>query len=123
MECVGLPPVWMLEAGQRSSVFWDQNGRPYLPPNSRGKQRMPNGRSIEYYIRGCNDPKFIDFLSKCLVWDPRKRMTPVEGLKHPWILEGLPPKVLYYHSKMYDIKMAEIPSHLRKKLEDTLNHS
>ena len=102
-------------------MFWDENGTPLLPKNSRGKRRIPHGRSIEYYIRGCGDPEFLDFLKQCMMWDTKQRLTPHGGLKHPWILEGLPPKVLYYHSKMYDIKMNEIPNHLRKKLEETLS--
>ena len=30
-----------------------------------------------------------------------ERMTPLEALQHPWILEGLPEKVLKHHQKMF----------------------
>ena len=30
-----------------------------------------------------------------------ERMTPLEALQHPWILEGLPEKVLKHHRKMF----------------------
>jgi len=33
----------------------------------------------------CSDEAFLDFLEKCFIWEPEKRMTPEEGLKHPWI--------------------------------------
>ena len=45
--------------------------------------------------------KFIDFIDKCLDWDPANRMTPLEALQHEWILEGLPPRVLERHKKAY----------------------
>jgi dual specificity tyrosine-phosphorylation-regulated kinase 2/3/4 len=31
------------------------------------------------------DESFIDFVSKCLIWDPEKRMKPEEALKHSWM--------------------------------------
>jgi len=34
------------------------------------------------------DNQFVDFLAKCLEYDPKKRMTPEEGLQHPWIRRG-----------------------------------
>jgi len=30
-------------------------------------------------------------------------MTPLEALQHPWVLEGLPAKVLVHHQKMFGI--------------------
>lgn len=31
-------------------------------------------------------------------------MTPLEALQHDWILEGLPPKVLLHHQRMFGSK-------------------
>jgi len=31
-------------------------------------------------------------------------MTPLEALHHEWILEGLPPKVLVHHQRMFGQK-------------------
>lgn len=36
---------------------------------------------------------FVDFVHKCLIWEPEKRMKPIEGLMHNWILEGLPEEI------------------------------
>ena len=36
-----------------------------------------------------NDEKFLDFLMRCLEWDPQDRMTPEKALKHAWITEGV----------------------------------
>ena len=45
-------------------------------------------------LREIPDPQFVDLISGCLEWDPQKRLTPDEGLSHPWILKGLPPGVM-----------------------------
>lgn len=50
-------------------------------------------------LREVPDPQFVDLISKCLEWDPVKRMTPDEGLSHEWILKGLPPGVLDQHQE------------------------
>jgi dual specificity tyrosine-phosphorylation-regulated kinase 2/3/4 len=50
----------------------------------------------------CNDTNFLDFLNRCFEWNPVKRMTPLEALKHPWVLEGLPENYLKYHLKIFN---------------------
>lgn len=69
--------------------FFDEKYAPLVVPNSRGKVRIPNSKDWRTVLR-CNDSNFIDFVKKCLVWDPSKRLTPHDALLHPWILEGLP---------------------------------
>ena len=58
--------------------------------NSRGKYRKLNGKPLDL-VMGVEDPDFNDFVQKCLILDPRKRMTPNRALKHVWVLKGLPP--------------------------------
>jgi dual specificity tyrosine-phosphorylation-regulated kinase 2/3/4 len=41
----------------------------------------------------CNDNMFVDFISKCLVWNPKKRIKPIDALMHMFILEGLPSSI------------------------------
>lgn len=36
-------------------------------------------------ILKCNDGEFLDFLERCFVYDPKRRMSPREALRHPWI--------------------------------------
>ena len=50
-------------------------------------------------LREVPDPQFVDLISRCLEWDPLKRLTPDEGLSHKWILKGLPPGVLDSHQQ------------------------
>jgi len=71
-----------------------------LEPNSRGKIRYPSQKKLEDILR-CSDENFLDFLNKCFKWEPVNRMTALEALQHPWILEGLPDKVLKHHKKMF----------------------
>jgi hypothetical protein len=41
-------------------------------------------------------------------------MTPDEALMHPWILEGLPPKVLAQHKKILGVRGEELLSKINK---------
>jgi len=43
------------------------------------------------------DDSFVNFIGSCLEWDPSKRLTPEQGLRHEWILKGLPTNVLIQH--------------------------
>lgn len=103
MELYGVPPENVLRLAQRRDIFFTKDFVPKLQPNSRGKIRNPNQKKLEDILR-CNDEYFLDFLNKCFIWDPVKRMTALEALQHPWILEGLPEKVLKHHKKMFGYK-------------------
>lgn len=39
--------------------------------------------------KGNLNPHFIDFIKMILVWEPEKRLTPEDALRHPWITKGL----------------------------------
>ena len=41
------------------------------------------------------------------MWDPEERITPFQALQHPWILEGLPRRVLIHHQRMLGL---DVPS-------------
>mmetsp|Transcript_13259 Transcript_13259/g.20747 ORF Transcript_13259/g.20747 Transcript_13259/m.20747 type:complete len:394 (+) Transcript_13259:3939-5120(+) len=100
MELYGVPPNEVLNLSSRKHLFFDDNNSPKLMPNSRGKVRLPGSKKIVDIIK-CGDDNFVDFLNKCFEWNPMNRMTPLEALQHPWILEGLPDKVLKHHKKMF----------------------
>ena len=84
MEIMGLPPSSMLAKATRRKVFFDSNNNPRIVPNSKGRKRRPNTKSLESVLK-CNDKLFLDFLRRCLVWDPEQRMTPHEASRHRWI--------------------------------------
>jgi dual specificity tyrosine-phosphorylation-regulated kinase 2/3/4 len=57
----------------------------------RGKPRgIPGSKDFSTALKGCDDPLFIDFLKRCLDWDPSTRMTPAQALRHAWLRRRLP---------------------------------
>ncbi|TPX30352.1 hypothetical protein SmJEL517_g06068 [Synchytrium microbalum] len=88
MEVRGVPDWSFVERGTRRKLFFDSNGQPRLIPNSKGKKRRPSSKPITSVLRAA-DPAFVQFVERCLVWDPEKRMTPTEALNHEWILAGI----------------------------------
>ncbi|OZC11058.1 kinase domain protein [Onchocerca flexuosa] len=59
--------------------------------SKRGKPRGPPGsRSWNTALKNQGDDLFIDFLRRCLDWDPDTRLTPQQALKHPWLRRRLP---------------------------------
>jgi dual specificity tyrosine-phosphorylation-regulated kinase 2/3/4 len=101
IEMLDTPNNQVLSRSERKHRFFKPhsdgtNFEPIMLKNSRGKLRKPNGKPIKLVI-GEEDPDFTDFVEKCLEWDPAKRLTPDQALKHVWILKGLPPQVLIHH--------------------------
>ncbi|KAF9388536.1 hypothetical protein CPC16_006455 [Podila verticillata] len=84
MEIQGVPDRHLIEKSSRKKVFFDSAGNPKIVVNSKGKKRKPGTKTLGQSLK-CNDTVFLDFISKCLIWDPEKRMKPSEGLQHEWI--------------------------------------
>ena len=50
--------------------------------SKRGKLRGPPGsKDWSQALKNCDDPLFIDFLKRCLEWDPQARLTPAQALR------------------------------------------
>ena len=57
----------------------------------RGKPRgAPGSKDLKRALKGCDDPLFLDFIQRCLEWDPETRMTPSQALRHAWLRRRLP---------------------------------
>lgn len=93
MQVKGVPDEYLLDLSSRKKLFFDGENQPIIVANSKGKKRQPLTKTLRQVLR-CQDAKFLDFVEACLNWDPVDRLTPLEALRHEWILEGLPPKVL-----------------------------
>lgn len=52
--------------------------------NSKGRRRRPGTKSLAQVLR-CNDDDFVDFVAKCLTWDPEKRIKPQAAMRHPFV--------------------------------------
>ncbi|CAO2606697.1 Dual specificity tyrosine-phosphorylation-regulated kinase 4 [Lemmus lemmus] len=86
MEVLGLPPAHLVQTASRRQVFFDSKGLPKNITNNRGEKRYPDSKDLTMVLK-TYDSSFLDFLKKCLVWEPSMRMTPDQALKHAWIHE------------------------------------
>ncbi|XP_067937121.1 dual specificity tyrosine-phosphorylation-regulated kinase 4-like [Watersipora subatra] len=88
MEIMGLPPGALLERAKRRKVFFDKTNTPKVTTNSKGKKRVPGSKDLSQAVK-TSDEKFLDFIKRCLDWNPETRMKPEEALGHEWIKEGM----------------------------------
>mmetsp|Transcript_8324 Transcript_8324/g.8219 ORF Transcript_8324/g.8219 Transcript_8324/m.8219 type:complete len:84 (+) Transcript_8324:1252-1503(+) len=81
MATLGTPPIKLIERAYAKSDYFDQNNHPIIKENSNGETFLPSSRPLAEVFEGC-DFKFINFLERCLTWDPKNRITAEEGLLH-----------------------------------------
>ncbi|KAM5262577.1 dual specificity tyrosine-phosphorylation-regulated kinase 4 [Ctenodactylus gundi] len=86
MEVLGLPPARFIQTASRKQRFFDSKGFPKNITNNRGKKRYPASKDLTVVLK-TRDAGFLDFVRRCLVWEPSLRMTPDQALKHSWIHE------------------------------------
>ncbi|XP_059582193.1 dual specificity tyrosine-phosphorylation-regulated kinase 4 [Alligator mississippiensis] len=84
MEVLGLPPADFVQTASRRRTFFDSRGFPRTITNSRGKKRYPDSKDLSTVLK-THDGIFLDFLKRCLRWEPAQRMTPDEAMQHEWI--------------------------------------
>ncbi|KAI8842727.1 dual specificity tyrosine-phosphorylation-regulated kinase 4-like protein, partial [Chytriomyces cf. hyalinus JEL632] len=90
MELKGIPPPHIVAQGSRRKYHFEQStGNPRPVTNSKGKKRRPGTRSLSAAVRS-TDAVFLDFLDKCLEWDPERRLTPEQALGHAWLAGHAP---------------------------------
>ncbi|WRT70072.1 uncharacterized protein IL334_007066 [Kwoniella shivajii] len=87
MEVLGVPDRYLVEKASRRKLFFDATGSPRPFVNAKGRRRRPGTKTLSSVLK-CDDDLFIDFISKCLTWDPDKRLKPQPAMRHPWILSG-----------------------------------
>ncbi|XP_050339270.1 putative dual specificity tyrosine-phosphorylation-regulated kinase 3 homolog isoform X4 [Bactrocera neohumeralis] len=106
IEVLGIPNKNLLVCAKRAKAFFNPKGYPRyctirtMPDGTivltggqsrRGKIRgPPSSKSLSNVLDGCKDALFLNFIRSCLEWDPQKRITPAEALKHPWLRRRLP---------------------------------
>jgi len=84
MEVFGPPEKHLIEKSTRKKLFFDSMGKPRLTVSSKGRRRRPSSKTLQQVIK-CDDEPFLDFLAKCLRWDPDRRMKPEEAIRHEFI--------------------------------------
>ncbi|XP_078732720.1 dual specificity tyrosine-phosphorylation-regulated kinase 2-like [Lampetra fluviatilis] len=106
MEVLGMPAPALLERCKRARSFVDSRGHPRYCTASRradgsvalgggrsrrGRARGPPGsRALADALGGRADARLVDFLRRCVEWDPEARPTPRQALRHPWLRRRLP---------------------------------
>ncbi|KAG2366772.1 hypothetical protein BDR07DRAFT_1479787 [Suillus spraguei] len=68
------------------------NGAPRPVVNSKGRRRRPGTKTLAQVLR-CQDDDFVDFIARCLVWDPERRMKPQAALQHNFLRAGRRSKI------------------------------
>ncbi|KAF3933451.1 hypothetical protein ABW19_dt0208795 [Dactylella cylindrospora] len=84
MEVFGPPEKHLIEKSSRKKLFFDSFGKPRMIVSSKGRRRRPSSKTLQQAIK-CDDEAFLDFLAKCLRWDPDKRLKPEEAILHEFI--------------------------------------
>lgn len=68
MEVLGVPPPTFIEKGCRSKKFFIED-KPKIKPNKKGVLRKPSSKCLREILK-CDNENFIDFISKCFIWEP-----------------------------------------------------
>lgn len=88
MELLGPIPDSLLHRANRTKDFFrmDSSGISYVPlkiVDRKGRVREVGSRTLRSVFKTV-DAECLDFLSKVLVFDPKKRISPQEALEHPF---------------------------------------
>ncbi|KAH7376105.1 hypothetical protein B0T11DRAFT_303830 [Plectosphaerella cucumerina] len=84
MEIFGPPEKHLIEKSTRKKLFFDSMGKPRLTVSSKGRRRRPSSKTLQQAIK-CDDEAFLDFLTRCLRWDPERRLKPEDAIFHEFI--------------------------------------
>ena len=63
----------------------DSAGAPRPVVNSKGRRRRPGSKTLAQVLKS-DDESFVDFISKCLTWDPDRRLKPDPALRRAFTL-------------------------------------
>jgi dual specificity tyrosine-phosphorylation-regulated kinase 2/3/4 len=91
MACIartlGPAPGHMLSRSPKRDLFCEPSGEMKRVHDKRGVI-APGSRRLEDVL-GSVPATFADFVGKCIAWDPAARITPLDGLEHEWVVDGL----------------------------------
>lgn len=84
MEVFGPPEKHLIEKSTRKKLFFDSLGKPRLTVSSKGRRRRPSSKTLPQVLK-CDDEAFLDFVARCLRWDPERRLRPEDAVRHEFI--------------------------------------
>ena len=114
MKILGVPPSYFIENSQKNEFFFNEENNEYYAEFNKYSNFdiETKKRNIEKFLKSTNNidfnkntssnnlllfDYFIDFIAKCLEWNPKDRITPEEGLMHPFIINNFDKEQLYRH--------------------------
>ena len=115
MEKIGNPPLYIIENSPKRRIFFENNFK-----DDRENIFKPGSKKIKDILKDAPN-NFIDFINKCLLWNPLERLTPDKALLHPFIIENMNGSELYKHKlKIKHIKYG-ILNHNNYNINSTRN--
>ena len=84
MEIFGPPDRHLVERCTRKKLFFDSVGKPRVTVSSKGRRRRPSSKTLQQALK-TEDEAFVDFVARCLRWDPERRIKPSEAVSHPFV--------------------------------------
>ena len=84
MEIFGPPDRHLVERSTRKKLFFDSVGKPRVTVSSKGRRRRPSSKTLQQALK-TEDEAFVDFIARCLRWDPERRLKPSDAIGHPFI--------------------------------------
>ncbi|OMJ95068.1 hypothetical protein SteCoe_1606 [Stentor coeruleus] len=80
VELLGLPPEYLINKSPRKKLFFNKDNTFKYSTFTDSRPLIPGSRIIDW-----PDNHIWDFVKSCLHWDPEYRLTPAQGLYHPWL--------------------------------------
>ncbi|KAF2214753.1 hypothetical protein CERZMDRAFT_65990 [Cercospora zeae-maydis SCOH1-5] len=84
MEIFGPPDRHLVDKCTRKKLFFDSVGKPRVTVSSKGRRRRPSSKTLSQALKS-DDEAFLDFITRCLRWDPDRRLKPQDAINHPFI--------------------------------------
>ena len=88
MEIFGPPDRHLVDKCSRKKLFFDSVGKPRVTVSSKGRRRRPSSKTLQQALK-TEDEAFVDFVARCLRWDPERRMKPRDAIAHSFVT-GVP---------------------------------
>jgi dual specificity tyrosine-phosphorylation-regulated kinase 2/3/4 len=106
LELLGVPADHVLARAKRASEFFSGR-RPLRSSDRKGRPHPVGSRALTDACK-TQDPLFIDFVSRCLTWDPAARMTAAEAMHHPWAVQAESPEPMCQPMETSSPKMRRV---------------